>query len=115
VRRELWGYAKEEAKSAAELFRGEYRGIRPAFGYPACPDHTDKRLALKLLDAEASCGITLSDSAMMIPAASVCGLYFANPASYYFGVGQVGEDQIAEWAARKALDQETARKRTGRI
>lgn len=114
VRREFWGYAPEEHLTPEELFLGKYRGIRPAFGYPACPDHGDKRVAFELLGAAERCGMSLSSSSMMIPAASVCGLYFAHPSSYYFGVGTLGEDQLADWAARKGVDPETARRLSGR-
>ena len=98
----------------AELFEAKYRGIRPAFGYPACPDHQDKRIATKLLGAEERCGVTLTESAMMRPAASVCGLFFSHPASYYFGVGVLGDDQLADWGKRKGITAEEARKRSGR-
>lgn len=114
-RREWWGYAADENLSMKEMFDGKYRGIRPAFGYPACPDHQDKRIALDLLGAERRCGLSLTETGMMIPAASVCGLYFAHPASYYFGVGPLDHDQLSDWARRKGLDQETARKRSGRF
>jgi len=115
VRRELWGYAPEEALAARELFEGRYRGIRPAFGYPACQDHADKRVAFDLLDAEARCGLSLTESAMMVPAASVCGMYFAHPASYYFGVGSVDEEQLEDWARRKGVSSDEARRRIGRF
>jgi len=114
VRREFWAYAPDENLTAAELFESRYRGIRPAFGYPACPDHTDKRVLFDLLEVERRCGITLTDSAMMMPAASVCGLYFAHPAAYYFGVGAVDDEQLQDWAQRKRLGPEEARRRLGR-
>jgi 5-methyltetrahydrofolate--homocysteine methyltransferase len=107
VQREFWGY-----NPAAPGGRG---GIRPAFGYPACPDHNDKRLAFELLDARKRCGFELTDTAMIIPAASVCGMYIAHPDSRYFGIGIVGDDQLAEWAERKGVSADEARKRTGRI
>jgi len=115
VRTELWGYVPEENLGTKELFEGKYRGIRPAFGYPACPDHHDKRIAFQVLDAEQRCGIKLTESSMMQPAASVCGMYFAHPGSYYFGVGQVGEDQVADWAARKGITVDEAKSRLGRF
>lgn len=115
VRTELWGYVAEENLGMKELFEGKYRGIRPAFGYPACPDHHDKRIACKILEAEERCGIKLTESSMMQPAASVCGMYFAHPASYYFGVGSVGEDQLADWAVRKGITAEQAKSRIGRF
>jgi 5-methyltetrahydrofolate--homocysteine methyltransferase len=98
--------------------RREWRGaeeslsiIRPAFGYPSCPDHEDKRLAFDLLEAEKRCGLQLTDTAMIIPAASVCGMFFANPAAYYFNVGTIGEDQMEDWAKRKNISIEEARRR----
>lgn len=115
VRTELWGYVSEENLSSKDLFESKYRGIRPAFGYPACPDHHDKRIACMVLEAEQRCGIKLTESSMMQPAASVCGMYFAHPASYYFGVGQVGDEQITDWAKRKGISAEEARSRLGRF
>jgi 5-methyltetrahydrofolate--homocysteine methyltransferase len=103
VSREWWGYAGE----------GGITGIRPAFGYPACPDHGDKRLAFELLEAEKRCGFSLTESAMIIPAASVCGMFFANPEARYFGIGTPGEDQLADWSRRKGISPEEARRRTG--
>jgi cobalamin-dependent methionine synthase I/methionine synthase I (cobalamin-dependent) len=89
-------------------------GIRPAFGYPACPDHQDKRIVFELLHAREQCGLELTESAMIIPAASVCGLYFSRPASCYFSIGILEEDQIQDWAARKGITPEEARRRLGR-
>jgi 5-methyltetrahydrofolate--homocysteine methyltransferase len=86
VRRELWGYAPDESLSVDEILKGKFIGIRPAFGYPSCPNHEDKRIAFDLLEAEKRCGLKLTDTAMMIPAASVCGMFFASPAAYYFSV-----------------------------
>ena len=102
VRRE-WGYAPGESLSNADLIAERYRGIRPAFGYPACPDHSEKFALLDLLRA-AEVGITLTESAAMTPAASVSGLYFAHPEARYFTVGRVGRDQVACYAARKGVD-----------
>jgi 5-methyltetrahydrofolate--homocysteine methyltransferase len=113
VRRELWAYAPGENIEPGKLLLGRYRGIRPAFGYPPCPDHRDKEQALKLLDPDGSLGIRLSETGMMIPAASLCGMYFAHPAAYYFSVGETGEDQLAAWAERKGIDREEARRRRG--
>jgi 5-methyltetrahydrofolate--homocysteine methyltransferase len=90
-------------------------GIRPAFGYPACPDHQDKRIVFELLNAREQCGLELTESAMIIPAASVCGLYFSRPIAYYFGIGILEEDQIRDWAARKGITPDEARRRLGRI
>jgi 5-methyltetrahydrofolate--homocysteine methyltransferase len=89
--------------------------IRPAFGYPACPDHHDKKLCLDLLDAEKRIGLTLSESAMIIPAQSLCGMLFAHPKAVYFGTGEIAEDQINDWARRKGISTEEARRRTGWI
>ena len=101
VRTELWGYAPDEALSNEELIRERYRGIRPAPGYPACPDHTEKATLFRLLDATANCGVTLSDSYAMSPAASVSGFYFAHPEAHYFAVGKIGRDQVEDLARRK--------------
>jgi 5-methyltetrahydrofolate--homocysteine methyltransferase len=104
VRREFWGYAPDEALDADALIREEYRGIRPAAGYPACPDHTEKRALFDLLGAEAHTGMTLTESFAMWPGASVSGLYFSHPGAAYFGVGRIGRDQVEDYARRKGLD-----------
>ena len=104
VRREAWGYAPEEALDNDALIKESYRGIRPAPGYPACPDHTEKPLLWDLMDVEARTGITLTESLAMAPASSVCGLYFAHPEAAYFNVGQIGRDQVEAYAARKGMD-----------
>lgn len=104
VRKEYWGYSKEERLSTEELIKESYRGIRPAPGYPACPDHTEKRLLFDLLQAEKNAGITLTESFAMYPAASVSGFYFGHPESKYFGVGKINKDQIEEYAQRKGKD-----------
>ena len=106
VRRE-WGYAPGAPPAPADLLAGRYRGIRPAFGYPACPDHSEKFRLFDLLRAEEE-GIALTESAAMTPAASVSGLYFAHPEACYFNVGRVGRDQLADYAARKGVDVATA-------
>ena len=85
------------------MIRERYRGIRPAPGYPACPDHTEKRTLFDLLGAEAACGVTLTESFAMLPAASVSGLYFAHPQTKYFAVGKINRDQVEEYATRKKL------------
>lgn len=110
VRREFWGYAKEEALSNDALIREEYSGIRPAPGYPACPDHTEKYKLFDLLGGEKATGITLTESLAMFPASSVCGWYFSHPQSQYFGIGKIKEDQFAEYCSRKAMDQETGQR-----
>ncbi len=101
VRRELWGYAKDETLSSEDLILEKYHGIRPAPGYPAQPDHTEKATLWKLMDVERHTGITLTESYAMWPGASVSGLYLAHPQSHYFGVGKVERDQVEDYAARK--------------
>ena len=101
VRREFWGYAKGERLTSEQLIAEAYRGIRPAPGYPAQPDHTEKATLFALLDAEAATGIRLTESYAMWPGASVCGVYFAHPDSHYFGVGKIERDQVADYAGRK--------------
>ncbi len=103
VRRELWGYAPDEAFDPAELHAEPYRGIRPAPGYPAQPDHTEKATIFRLLDAEARIGVKLTESFAMWPGASVSGLYFAHPQAHYFGVAKVERDQVEDYAARKGM------------
>jgi 5-methyltetrahydrofolate--homocysteine methyltransferase len=104
VRRELWGYAADEGLDNEALIREEYIGIRPAPGYPACPDHTEKRTLFELLGAESAAGMALTESFAMMPAASVSGLYFSHPQSRYFGVSKVERDQIEDYARRKGID-----------
>jgi 5-methyltetrahydrofolate--homocysteine methyltransferase len=101
VRTELWGYAPDEALDSEALIREEYVGIRPAPGYPACPDHTEKGGLFELLDASARCGVTLTENFAMAPAAAVSGWYFSHPASRYFGLGKIDRDQVADYADRK--------------
>jgi 5-methyltetrahydrofolate--homocysteine methyltransferase len=103
VRRELWGYAPDEALSNTDLIAERYQGIRPAPGYPACPDHTEKGTLFELLEAGSRAGIRLTESFAMWPGASVSGYYLWNPASHYFGVGRIGRDQLADYAARKGV------------
>ncbi|MEM1140756.1 MAG: vitamin B12 dependent-methionine synthase activation domain-containing protein, partial [Pseudomonadota bacterium] len=103
VRTEFWGYAPEEALDNSALIAEGYRGIRPAAGYPACPDHTEKRLIFSLLEAERNAGITLTESCAMWPGSSVSGLYFAHPESRYFGLGKIGRDQLEDYAVRKGM------------
>jgi 5-methyltetrahydrofolate--homocysteine methyltransferase len=108
VRREFWGYAPGEKLSAAALIAEEYRGIRPAPGYPAQPDHTEKATIFRLLDAEAQAGLKLTESFAMWPGAAVSGLYFSHPESHYFGVGKVERDQVEDYARRKGWAVEEA-------
>ncbi len=101
VRRELWGYAPDEALGNDALIAESYQGIRPAPGYPACPDHTEKRTIFDLLGAEERAGITLTESMAMWPASSVSGFYFWRPEARYFGLGRIGRDQLEDYARRK--------------
>jgi len=107
VRRELWGYAADESLDNAALIKEQYRGIRPAPGYPACPDHTEKETLFALLDATNNCGVELSSNYAMTPASSVSGFYFSHPESSYFAVGKVGRDQVESIAERKGKSVET--------
>jgi 5-methyltetrahydrofolate--homocysteine methyltransferase len=110
VRTEYWGYAKDELLSNDDMIKEVYTGIRPAPGYPACPDHTEKNKLFHLLDATNQIGITLTESLAMFPASSVCGWYFANPEAKYFGVGKITKDQLHDYAARKGMDATEAEK-----
>ena len=101
MRRDFWGYAGDEAFDNEALIAERYRGIRPAPGYPACPEHSEKATIFSLLDAEANCGMGLTESFAMSPPASVSGLYFAHERSQYFVVGRVGKDQVEDYARRK--------------
>jgi 5-methyltetrahydrofolate--homocysteine methyltransferase len=115
VRTELWGYAPDEPFDVDAMIAEQYRGIRPAAGYPAQPDHTEKGVLFKLLDAEAQTGLQLTESYAMYPTAAVSGLYFAHPESHYFGVGRIEKDQVADYARRKGWDLKTAEKWLGPI
>ncbi len=108
TRQEFWGYAKEEQLSNDDLIKEQYTGIRPAPGYPACPDHTEKYKLFDLLGGEVATGIHLTESLAMYPAASVCGWYIAHPESKYFGLGKIDRDQLADYAQRKAMPLEEA-------
>jgi len=107
VRTELWGYAADEATLTDDLIAEQYQGIRPAPGYPAQPDHTEKAALFRILNAEENAGMALTESYAMTPPASVSGLYFGHPGSHYFGVGKIDRDQVADYAARKGWDIET--------
>jgi 5-methyltetrahydrofolate--homocysteine methyltransferase len=109
VRKDLWGYAPDEQFTPEALNREEYRGIRPAPGYPACPDHSLKPTLFDLLDATHTAGITMTESFAMLPTAAVSGLYFGHPQSEYFGVARIGDDQVSDYAARRGLDLDRAR------
>ncbi|MES2861985.1 MAG: vitamin B12 dependent-methionine synthase activation domain-containing protein, partial [Pseudomonadota bacterium] len=108
VRTELWGYAPDEATTTDELIAEQYQGIRPAPGYPAQPDHTEKATLFRLLQAETNAGMALTESFAMTPPASVSGLYFGHPDSHYFGVGKIDRDQVEDYARRKGWDMQTA-------
>jgi len=108
VRKEYWGYAPEEDFENSALIKEKYQGIRPAPGYPACPDHTEKKALFELLQVEENTGITLTESYAMYPASSVSGFYFSHPKARYFGLGKIGEDQLDDYANRKAMDKQEA-------
>ena len=110
VRKELWGYAPEEALEGEALVKEQYRGIRPAPGYPACPEHTEKGILWDLIDAEKNSGIKLTENYAMHPGSAVSGFYFAHPESRYFGVAEIGRDQVKDYASRKGMTQEEGEK-----
>ncbi len=110
IRKELWGYAAQEHLENDDLIAEEYQGIRPAPGYPACPEHTEKQTLFKLLNVEENIGISLTESCAMYPAASVSGWYFAHPQSKYFGLGAISKDQVKDYAKRKGMTLEEAEK-----
>jgi len=110
ARTTLWGYADEDGLTPDDLIAERYQGIRPAPGYPACPDHSEKLALLALLDAEANTGITLTETFAALPASTVCGSYFWRPEARYFGVGRIGEDQLADYAERKRLSADETRR-----
>jgi len=115
VRKELWGYAADETLGNEDLVAEKYKGIRPAPGYPACPEHTEKQTLFKLLDVEAKAGIKLTESCAMYPAASVSGWYFSHPESRYFGLGEVSKDQVEDYAERKGMSRDEAEKWLGSV
>jgi 5-methyltetrahydrofolate--homocysteine methyltransferase len=110
IRKEIWGYASDENISAEAMIAEEYKGIRPAPGYPACPDHLEKPTIWKLLNVEQKIGVTLTESMAMWPASSVSGYYFGNPESKYFGLGKIKEDQVIDYAKRRSVSTEVATK-----
>ena len=115
VRKEIWGYSQKENFSNEELIKEKYIGIRPAPGYPAQPDHTEKSIIFSLLEVEKNTGIKLTESLAMYPAASVCGLFFSHPEAKYFNVGKVGKDQILDYHRRKGMSVEETEKWLGSI
>ena len=104
VRREFWGYAEDEALDNEALIAEKYTGIRPAPGYPSCPDHTEKQLLWSLLQPDKRIGLTLTESLAMVPTAAVSGWYFAHPQARYFGLGKINADQVHDYAKRKGMD-----------
>jgi len=110
VRKEYWGYAKDENLELTDILREKYRGIRPAPGYPACPEHSEKRKIFDLLDIEENIDVNLTENYAMYPAASVSGYYFAHPDSQYFNVGKLLQDQITDYAQRKNMPVEELKK-----
>jgi 5-methyltetrahydrofolate--homocysteine methyltransferase len=103
VRKELWGYVKDEKLTHDQIVKEEYIGIRPAQGYPACPEHTEKRLQFNLFEVEKNTGIQLTDSYAMVPTAAVSGLYFSHPQAVYFGLGKITKEQVEDYAQRKGM------------
>lgn len=101
VRKEIWGYAKEENLELKNLFRCKYHGIRPAPGYPACPDHSEKKILFDLLDVEKNCGIKLTKNYSMSPLASICGFYFSHPGAKYFNISKISKEQVENYSGRK--------------
>ncbi len=110
VRKEYWGYASKETLSNEEIISEKYSGIRPAPGYPAQPDHSEKPTIFKLLNVEENTGITLTENYAMSPPASVCGIYFAHPQAKYFSTGKINEDQVEDYRRRKGLSKKEIEK-----
>ena len=110
IRTDLWGYAAGEQLTNEALIKEQYRGIRPAPGYPACPDHSLKPLLFDLLDAEANVGLNLTESFAMYPTAAVSGFYFGHAQAEYFGVARIGRDQLEDYAERRGVDLSTAQR-----
>ncbi|MDQ6977274.1 MAG: vitamin B12 dependent-methionine synthase activation domain-containing protein, partial [Ghiorsea sp.] len=110
VRTDFWGYAADESLSSEDMIKEKYQGIRPAAGYPACPDHTEKGTLWQLLDVEMRIGMKITESFAMLPTAAVSGLYFANPESHYFMVGKINKDQVKDYAKRKDMCLDEAEK-----
>ena len=115
VRREFWGYAPDERLTNEELLGEAYRGIRPAPGYPACPDHSEKETLWALLEPDRSIGLELTESYAMLPGAAVCGLYFSHPQARYFGTGKLARDQVEDYAGRKGWTLAEAERGLGHV
>ena len=110
VRKQYWGYAPNEGLDKEALIKEKYQGIRPAPGYPACPDHTEKTMLFNLLEVEKTTGIFLTESLAMYPTAAVSGYYFAHPQARYFGLGKITQEQVSDYAQRKNCSIEEAQK-----
>ena len=110
IRTSIWGYAKDEATTNEDLIKEKYVGIRPAPGYPACPDHLEKSTLWKLMDVEKNIGVKLTENFAMCPASSVSGYYFANNNAKYFGLGKISNDQVIDYAKRRKITIEKAKK-----
>ena len=110
IRTKHWGYASDEILTNDDLIKENYKGIRPAPGYPACPDHLEKETIWELLEVEKSIGVTLTESLAMWPAAAVSGYYFGNEEAKYFGLGKITDDQVRDFAIRKGITLDKARK-----
>jgi 5-methyltetrahydrofolate--homocysteine methyltransferase len=110
IRTRYWGYAPKESLTNEELIRERYKGIRPAPGYPACPDHLEKQTLWELMEVEKHIGVTLTESYAMWPAASVSGYYFAHPEAKYFGLGKIKEDQLLDYSKRRKIPLQDAKK-----
>jgi 5-methyltetrahydrofolate--homocysteine methyltransferase len=108
IRKDFWGYAADENLKPDALFKSEYQGIRPAPGYPACPDHTEKRILFELLEAEKRIGVSLTENFAMVPVSSVSAYIFAHPGATYFNLGKIGADQLADYAERKNFTEKEA-------
>jgi 5-methyltetrahydrofolate--homocysteine methyltransferase len=115
VRQDIWGYADAEGLSNEDLIQERYQGIRPAPGYPACPDHTEKGTIMRLLDAEKRVGVTLTESFAMLPTAAVSGWLFSHADSFYFGIGRIGRDQVEDYARRKGWASKVAERWLGPV
>jgi 5-methyltetrahydrofolate--homocysteine methyltransferase len=113
VRKNYWGYVADESLDNEALINEKYQGIRPAPGYPACPDHTEKALLWELLEPEKNAGMTITESFAMLPTAAVSGFYFAHPESRYYGLGKIDQDQVEDYAQRKGWDMPTAERWLG--
>jgi 5-methyltetrahydrofolate--homocysteine methyltransferase len=115
IRKKHWGYASDEDFSNAELIKEKYQGIRPAPGYPACPDHLEKKTIWQILQPDKEIGLQLTDSLAMYPTAAVSGYFFAHPESQYFGITQLGRDQVQDYAKRKGISFEEAERWLGHL